>query len=411
MASKVKATTTTTAPTTNGDLPKDWRMVRFGDVVRDVNEAERSPLDAGLERFVGLEHIEPENLHLKQWGLLANGEISFTKRFRKGQVLFGKRRAYQRKVAVAEFDGICSSDILTFEPIDESLIPELLPFIVQSDGFFEHALGTSSGSLSPRTRWSQLQDYILPLPPKDEQRRIADILWAADENVAQLRSASTSLQALKHAFRGEYLMANEHTRVPLGECLKEIVPGKSVVGRNEPAVNDGRGVLKVSAVGASGFVPDENKVLLNQADFRSEFAVRSGDLLITRSNTPDLVGRVCLVDEDYPNLMLCDKTLRLVPNDRIASKQILLEMLQSDEVRNQIKGFANGTGGAMKNISQASIRAIRIPQLGYEDQTRLHAIICEVNSSGVAIGNHLRILSSLYAALRDCLLRGAEHVQ
>ena len=57
-------------------------------------------------------------------------------------MLFGKRRAYQRKVAVAEFDGICSSDILTFEPKGDLLIPELLPFIVQSDGFFEHALGT-----------------------------------------------------------------------------------------------------------------------------------------------------------------------------------------------------------------------------------------------------------------------------
>lgn len=162
-------------------------MVRFGEVVRDVNEAERNPLDAGLERFVGLEHIEPENLHLKQWGSLADDEVSFTKRFRKGQVLFGKRRAYQRKVAVAEFDGICSSDILTFETKGDDLLPELLPFIVQSEGFFEHALGTSSGSLSPRTRWSQLQDYEFPLPPKDEQRRIADFLWAADEYLEALR--------------------------------------------------------------------------------------------------------------------------------------------------------------------------------------------------------------------------------
>ena len=153
MANKVKAATTTapTAQTANGIMPKGWRTVRFGEVVRDVNESERNPIDAGLERFVGLEHIEPENLHLKQWGLLADGEISFTKRFRKGQVLFGKRRAYQKKVAVTEFDGICSSDILTFEPKGDDLLPELLPFIVQSEGFFEHALGTSSGSLSPRT--------------------------------------------------------------------------------------------------------------------------------------------------------------------------------------------------------------------------------------------------------------------
>jgi type I restriction enzyme, S subunit len=116
-----------------------------------------------------------------------NGVFWPRRRFRspsgsaQGQVLFGKRRAYQRKVAVAEFDGICSSDILTFEPKGDDLLSDLLPFIVQSDGFFDHALGTSSGSLSPRTRWSQLADYEFPLPPKDEQCRLAEVFWATDQ--------------------------------------------------------------------------------------------------------------------------------------------------------------------------------------------------------------------------------------
>ncbi len=177
-------------------LPPGWRMVRFGDVVRDVNEAERDPLAAGLERYVGLEHLEPENLHIKRWGLLAEDAVSFTKRFRRGQVLFGKRRAYQRKVAVAEFDGICSSDILTFEPKSGDLLPDLLPFVVQSDGFFDHALGTSSGSLSPRTRWSQLKGYESPLPPLGKQRPIAELLRAADSSVsARARVADTIGQA------------------------------------------------------------------------------------------------------------------------------------------------------------------------------------------------------------------------
>jgi type I restriction enzyme S subunit len=409
LATKAKATTTT-LPITNGSLPKGWRMVRLGEVVRDVNEAERNPLDAGLERFVGLEHIEPENLHLKQWGLLADSDISFTKRFRKGQVLFGKRRAYQRKVAVAEFDGICSSDVLTFEPKDDALIPELLPFIVQSDGLFNHALGTSSGSLSPRTRWSLLQNYEFPLPPKDEQRRIADILWAADEVANEWRDAQADHRALGRSYLTHQLMAEKHARVLLGTCLQGIEPGKSVVGRNEPAAANARGVLKVSAVGPSGFIPNENKVLLDDSDFRPEFVVRAYDLLMTRSNTPDLVGRTCLVDKDYPYLMLCDKTLRLVTNDLIFSKQLLLAILQSDEVRSQIKGLANGTGGAMKNISQASIRAIRIPQPSREDQLKMHNLISDINASGEAMSDHLKNASAFFATLRDYLLRGASHV-
>jgi type I restriction enzyme, S subunit len=167
------------SPSSNGPA-KGWRKVRFGEVVRNVNVQERSPLESGIERYVGLEHLDPGSLHVNRWGMVAEG-TTFTRKFVNGQVLFGKRRAYQRKVAVAEFDGICSGDILVFEANSKVLLPKLLPFIVESDGFFEHALQTSSGSLSPRTRWKDLARYEFPLPPQEEQRRIADILWAADE--------------------------------------------------------------------------------------------------------------------------------------------------------------------------------------------------------------------------------------
>ena len=132
-------------------------------MVRNVRDAEQDPLGAGIERYVGLEHIEPENLHIKSWGLVADG-TTFTRKFNAGQVLFGRRRAYQRKVAVTEFDGVCSGDIMVFEAKSDQLLPDLLPFIVQSEGFFAEALRTSSGSLSPRTRWRDLEAYEFSLP-------------------------------------------------------------------------------------------------------------------------------------------------------------------------------------------------------------------------------------------------------
>lgn len=173
--------------------------VKFGDVVANVNQTEREPLAAGLERFVGLEHIEPENLHIKSCGDVAEG-TSFTKVFRKGQTLFGKRRAYQRKVAHAEFDGICSGDILVFEAKDPKvLLPELLPFICQTERFFQYAVGTSAGSLSPRTSWTALAKYEFPLPPLEEQRRIAEILWAADDTTKCYRNTFQKLQEAENA--------------------------------------------------------------------------------------------------------------------------------------------------------------------------------------------------------------------
>lgn len=177
-------------------LKPGWKMVKFGEVVKNANLVERDPESNGIDRIVGLEHIDPENLHVRRWNSIEDG-TSFTRKFVPGQTLFGKRRAYQRKVAYADFEGICSGDILTFEPKDkEVVLSELIPFICQSDAFFDHALDTSAGSLSPRTSWGALKDFEFPLPPPDEQRRIAEILWAADEAV---ESKCKLILALKRA--------------------------------------------------------------------------------------------------------------------------------------------------------------------------------------------------------------------
>ena len=180
-------------------LKPGWKMVKFGEVVKNANLVERDPEANGVERIVGLEHIDPENLHVRRWNAVADGS-SFTRKFVPGQTLFGKRRAYQRKVAYAEFEGICSGDILTFEPKNRKvLLPELLPFICQSDTFFDHALDTSAGSLSPRTSWTALKDFEFPLPPLDEQKRIAEILWAADAAIEKYLATSNSLQQLRNS--------------------------------------------------------------------------------------------------------------------------------------------------------------------------------------------------------------------
>lgn len=182
----------------------DRKTVKFGDVVRNANLSERNPGSVGIERIVGLEHLDPENLHIRRWNTLENG-TSFTRKFVPGQTLFGKRRAYQRKVAFAEFKGICSGDILTFEPKDPNvLLPELLPFICQTDVFFDHALGTSAGSLSPRTSYKALQDFEFPLPPIEEQKRIAEILWAADELAEQYLHNDRALLSQEHALSSSH---------------------------------------------------------------------------------------------------------------------------------------------------------------------------------------------------------------
>jgi type I restriction enzyme M protein len=189
----------TPAFTPIGEDRSEWRKVKFGEVASCPNESERNPLEKGLNRLVGLEHIDPEDLRIKRWGDVAEG-TSFTRVFHERQVLFGKRRAYQRKVAVADFDGICSSDILVFEAKPDVLLPDLLPFIAQSEGFFQHALGTSAGSMSPRTKWSELAAFEFSLPPMEDQRRIAELMWGIEKLSIAWRRSDENIEGVKSSY-------------------------------------------------------------------------------------------------------------------------------------------------------------------------------------------------------------------
>lgn len=114
------------------ELKPGWQRVKFGDVVRLNKETCTDPEAEGIERVIGLEHLEPGGLRIRSWADAGDG-TTFTNRVRTAQVLFGKRRAYQRKVAVADFDAVCSGDIYVFESADSKrLLPELLPFICQA---------------------------------------------------------------------------------------------------------------------------------------------------------------------------------------------------------------------------------------------------------------------------------------
>ena len=112
---------------------KNWKASKLGNYVREVNETSKNPSKEGLNCIVGLEHIDAETIHLKRFAEL-NNTTTFTKIFRKGQILFGRRRAYLKKAAQANFDGICSGDITVMEA-KEGLLPELLPFLIHNDRF------------------------------------------------------------------------------------------------------------------------------------------------------------------------------------------------------------------------------------------------------------------------------------
>jgi type I restriction enzyme S subunit len=201
---------------------QNWNQTPIGDVVECVEKHDKNPLQSGVTNFVGLENIEAESLKIVGSGNIEDG-TTFSKTFKDGDVLFGKRRAYLRKVAVADFDGICSTDILVFRAKEHSLLPDLLPYYVSSDSFFDYAVSTSAGSLSPRTKWRDLALYKIPLPPLDEQQRLVKLFQNIEQSIIHAEEQEANLLKLKNQLLrelfgekrqfGNYLNAKDFEKV------------------------------------------------------------------------------------------------------------------------------------------------------------------------------------------------------
>ena len=169
--------------------------------------------------IVGLEHLEPENILLENWDV--GKENTFTKGFKKGHVLFGRRRAYLKKAALAECEGVCSGDITVIEAKEDKIDPKLLPFIIQNERLFDYAVKNSAGSLSPRVKWEHLQNYEFMLPEMNKQKEISDILWSMENTKRSYEKMKNSLDDLiKSQFIEMLNELSEDDFISLGKIIK-----------------------------------------------------------------------------------------------------------------------------------------------------------------------------------------------
>ncbi len=253
--------------------------VKLGDVAREYKEVCKGSKD-GLP-VVGLEHITPEELTLSAWDY--GKDNTFTKMFRKGHILFGRRRAYLKKAAIAPFDGICSGDITVIEALPDRILPDLLPFIIQNDRLFDYAVGKSAGSLSPRVKWEHLKNYALELPALDEQRKLADILMAAN---AAKDAYKRLLAATDNLVKSQFIeMFGDPVTNPKGWDTPELGTvstsrlGKMLDAKQQTGENR---FPYLANFNVQWFRFDLSE--LNQMDFdenaQREFELRNGDLLV-----------------------------------------------------------------------------------------------------------------------------------
>lgn len=191
----------------------NWKKYRFDEFAQNVSERVE-PAQTDLDLYVGLEHIDPDCLHLSRHG--HPSDVEGTKlRFYAGDVIFGRRRAYQRKTALATQDGICSAHAMVLRAKENIVDSRFFPFLFHSKQFIDMAITISVGGLSPTINWKDIAKQEFLLPPLAEQQRLAELLWAADEMIEKEKRERNKVEELYNN-KLEKLFIGEKTE--FGKC-------------------------------------------------------------------------------------------------------------------------------------------------------------------------------------------------
>ena len=356
-----------------------WTPVAFGDVVRKINDR-ANPWESGLDRYVAGEHLDTDDLRIRRWGRIGNDYLgpAFHMRFKPGHVLYGSRRTYLRKVALADFEGITANTTYVLETRDSRLLmPDLLPFIMQTEAFHAHSISRSKGSVNPYVNFSDIACFEFLLPPIQEQARCVEVLTAAQksaENLLNLVEATRIAQTA--AF--EVLVSAKHAKCTRLGSLMTASPrnGFSPSASSEPT---GHWVLALSAISRWGYRPNQFKPVAPSAESTAAL-IRKGDLFVSRSNTRDLVGLPMVFPEARSDVSYPDTMMRISVDPEKTSVEFLELCLRLPNCRRQVQSYAAGTSSSMLKINGANIRKVDVPFMSMEDQLSILASISQFSA-------------------------------
>lgn len=344
---------------------------------RTASDEERDRLP-----YVGLEDIDKEvgrfsrEFKRKPETMLAT-KFCFTPK----HILYGKLRPYLNKVALPNFHGVCTTEILPVLPDERKVNRRYLYALLLSPNFVKWASANVSGANLPRINPERLAEYRLALPPLDEQKRIAALLDKADH----LRRSRRYIQELSNSFlQSVFLeMFGDPVTNPmgwevteLGSLLQNIDSGWSPNCDAARTRRDQWAVLRLSAVTYGIYKPEENKRLPAGVCPRPELEVKRGDVLFTRKNTYDLVGACAFVHATPPNLMLPDTIFRfrVTPQSNLTG-EYLFGLLNNKSYKRQVQLLASGTAGSMPNISKEKLLELRLPLPAQSAQSKFKAAV------------------------------------
>jgi len=324
-----------------------WQVVKFAEIAKNISKRV-DPTTTDLEVYVGLEHLDPQSLRIQRRGVPS--DVKGQKlQVRPGQIIFGKRRAYQKKLAVADFDGICSAHAMVLEEIPGKIIPGLLPFFMQSDMFMDRAVAISEGSLSPTIKWKTFAVQEFPLPPFGRQKEILEVLEKNEEVKVKKKTSLDSLNRLKRVLLARIFDKNRAKgKQWTFTTLKNVAQYQN--GKAFPSKDyslDGVKLLRPGNIAISGKVEWKRKSTTHLPrdywDDSEKYRVFSNEIvmnLTAQSLDDGFLGRVCRTTEGEECLL--NQRIVCITNKTI-DHNYLFWALQSPMTRKYIHLAPTGT--------------------------------------------------------------------
>lgn len=396
---------------TASQLKPGWKMVKFGDVVRQCKESvdrDNNP----FERYVEGGHMDSENIHIRRWGEFGADYVgpAFHRIFRNGQVLYGSRRTYLKKVAIADFDGITANTTFVCETKDQNtFMQELLPFLMLTDSFTEHSIRESKGSTNPYINWPDIAKYEFPLPPIDEQRRIAEILWTADKALEKHKESGDSLAAVKSQILRESFRHKSTRKAKCEELYS--VPPRNGFSPKTNALGAGCPTLSIGAVRDGRVVPSGNTKFaeIRQSDLE-KFRLLAGDILVVRGNgNKYLCGKAGLVTKVPENCFYPDLLIRIAFDSERVLPEFAVAQWNDPLAHNNLLSHAKSTNGIWK-INGKDLRQHKLLVPSLDIQREIVEQLSVIDARENELQKHIEALLGLQRKIANDLMRGAAHV-
>ena len=329
------------------------------------------PVESDRDTYLGLEHLDPGTFVVSRFNTEAapKGEKLLMK---KGDVLFGKRRAYQRKVAIAPFDGIFSAHGMVLRP-KRVIDPAFFPFFIRSDAFLDKAIDISVGSLSPTINWKDLKDLEFYLPPLERQKKLAKILWGIEEYVEKAKGL---LYRCDDLIKSRFVeMFSCHKRVYLGQYINQI-RGVSYKPQ-DLGNNDSEHVilLRANNITSSGLLLDDLQFVCRDKVQDEQFLKCHDSLVCASSGSIEVLGKHVYIDRDLD--FVFGAFCKVLRPKRSAFSRFIDGFFRTDDYRSQIKELGQGTN--INNLSNSSFDSIRLPLVSEEEALTFGKYICQID--------------------------------